>query len=81
MPLQDPWPGKALLKEAEVRRFFGFRDAREFKDFYEGEPEFPRLVQIGRTPSGEPRLRFRKHEILSYYDLLSPPKPAGGTKK
>ncbi len=70
MGWSDPFPGRELLTASEVRKLFGFSDAREFDEFTKETTIFPRPVACGKTKQGKPRLKYLKSKVLAYLDLL-----------
>ena len=74
----DPFPGKELLDRAEVRQLLGM-ERSTFERWLKSEIArmFPRPVTIDVVGKKKrPVLKWRKHQVLSFIDLL-PDAPPG----
>ena len=59
----DPYPGQLLLTLAEVAKLMAM-DGRTFRRFRAEEPTFPKPIQVGKPVKGQPRIRYRKADVL-----------------
>jgi hypothetical protein len=65
----DLYPGKAMLTPAEVRQLLRIPRPKQFREFLEEQPLFPRPVKVGKTSAGKPRLMYVKHRVYAFLDL------------
>lgn len=68
--MRDEHPGKAFLTAAEVRRMLRLSNRESFEAWLSDNPTFPKLVAVGKTAKGKPRLFYPKSKVLSFLELL-----------
>jgi predicted DNA-binding transcriptional regulator AlpA len=67
----DPFPKQLLLDRAEVRGLLGM-SRTGFEQWLKSDSAkgFPKPVEVGKTPNGRPVLKWKKHHVLAFIDLL-----------
>ena len=64
----DEFPRRAFLLAAEVKRMLGVTNHKDWVAFLEDNPDFPKIVQLGRKSKGKPRLRYPKHKVYLWIE-------------
>ena len=80
----DPYPRKVLLSQKECMVMLSMDRSTWFEFRADPQNGFPLPVVVGRTPNGHPRHRWKKWEVIAWYERLQhddTPPPDGRKKK
>lgn len=66
----DPFPRKILLSQQEIRELLSMDRSTWYEFLQDPSSGFPRPVVVGKTGAGKPRHRWKKWQVLAYYEGL-----------
>ena len=67
--MRDEFPGQAFLTVAQARNLLAYKDHKSWAAFLEANPDFPRMVAVGKTTNGKPRMLYPKSLVYAWIEL------------